>query len=93
MPVKAEDAFSNMAYNYTHHFMYVILIAYIISGMLVLMFTQVCNLYMTFLCAYANFVAFTQSSETQRGAVVCSRLCSSTGWVKVVSKSYPVITT
>lgn len=53
-----EDAFANMAYNYMHHFMYVILIAYLTCGMLVLMFTQVQNLHMTFLCVYANFIGY-----------------------------------
>lgn len=53
-----EDAFANMAYNYMHHFMYLILIAYITCGMLVLMFTQVQNLHMTFLCVYANFIGY-----------------------------------
>lgn len=63
-----QDAFSNMVCNYTHHFMYVILIAYIISGMLVHMFTQLWSLHMTFLWAYANFITYfhMQSSEKMR---------------------------
>lgn len=74
-----QDAFSNAACNYMHHFMYVILIAYIISGMLVLVFTQLWNLHVTFHCAYANFITYfhMQSSEKMthccmhQGVVIC----------------------
>lgn len=75
-----------MVCNYTHHFMYVILITYIISGMLVLVFTQLWSSHVTFLCAYANFITYfcMQSSEKMRthccvhqGLLICglSQVC------------------
>lgn len=75
-----QDAFSNVVCNYMHRFMYVILIAYIISGMPILVFTQLWNLHVTFLCAYANFITYfhMQSSEKMRtyccmhqGVLIC----------------------
>lgn len=60
--------------------------------MLVLMFTEVQNLHVPFLCAYANVIIYvhTQTSEKQWGHIVlCTRVYSPTGWVKSVPKSYP----
>lgn len=86
-----QDAFSNRVCNYTHHFMYVILIAYIISGMLVRMFTQLWNLHVTFLCAYANFITYfhMQSSENMRTRCCVASGCTHLWAESRLSQSHP----